>query len=154
MRMSLVVGCIALVACCSVELLAAPPLEKEVEAYVRAAAKLVESKGEAAFPELRKPGSAWCTGDRYIFGFDDKGLELVNGAFPKLEGVNLWDYQDVPGRYLLRDQVALVKAKGSGWVDLSWPRPGETKARKVRAFVQGVKLGDRLVIVGSAIYLD
>jgi cytochrome c len=154
MRRMLVVGCVALVMGGSVALLAAPPLEKEVEAYVRAAAKLVESKGEAAFPELRKPGSAWCTGERYIFVFDEKGLELVSGAFPKLEGTNLWDYQDVPGRYLLRDEVALVKAKGSGWVDLSWPKPGETKARKVRSFIQGVKLGDRLVIVGSAIYLD
>ena len=127
---------------------------QKVEAMVRAAADLVKAKGEAVFPEFRKKGSKWLGREHYIFIFDEKGPELVNGGFPKMEGKNRWDHKDTSGLYVIREEVALVKAKGSGWIDVLWPRPGQTRAVKSRSFLQGVTVGDRLLIVGAPLYLE
>ncbi len=53
------------------------------------AAQLVNSQGKAAFLEFHKKSSEWLTGDTYIFIFDMKGNELVNGGFPNLENTNV-----------------------------------------------------------------
>ncbi len=131
-----------------------PSPAQKVKAMVQAAADLVKAKGESAFPEFRKKGSKWMGPENYIFIFDEKGLELVNGGFPEMEGKNLWDHKDASGRYVLRDQVALIKAKGSGWIEGSWPKPGQTKEMKCRSFLKGVTVGGRLLIVGAPLYLE
>ena len=65
------------------------PRAKQIEGLVGKAAQLVNSKGKAAFGDLRQKGSEWFTGDTYIFIVDMKGTELFNAAFPQLEGKNL-----------------------------------------------------------------
>ncbi|MEW6368622.1 MAG: cache domain-containing protein [Acidobacteriota bacterium] len=128
------------------------PEEQKAEALVREAVELIKAKGEAAFPEFRVKGSKWLSEGHFIFVADDKGLELVNGASTDLEGKNLWDHQDPTGRYVVREEVALVKAKGSGWYDCLWPKPGETEAVPCHSFIHEVTLNDRLLVVGTPIF--
>ena len=128
--------------------------EQKVETMVQEAVDLVRAKGEAAFPEFRKKGSKWMGHDHYIFIFDEKGKELVNGGFPELEGKNLWDRKDTSGRYVIQEEVALVKANGSGWIDVLWPKPGQTKEIKCRVFLQGVTVEGTLLIIGAPLYLE
>ena len=45
---------------------------KQIEALVNKAAALIESKGKAIFPELRKKDSEWFHGDTYLFVYDLK----------------------------------------------------------------------------------
>ncbi len=127
--------------------------DKEVQALVKAAVKQIKAKGEAALPEFSKPGSKWLKGGHYIFVFDETGLELANGAAPQLEGKNFWDFQDAGGAYVTRDELALVKAKGKGWMEVFWPKPGQDKPEKCRVYLQGVKLKGKLLVVGSAYWL-
>lgn len=128
--------------------------KQKVETMVQEAVDLVKAKGEAAFPEFRKKGSKWMGHDHYIFVFDEKGKELVNGGFPELEGKNLWNRKDTSGRYVIQEQVALVKANGSGWIDVLWPKPGQTKEIKCRVFLQGVTVDGNLLIIGAPLYLE
>lgn len=70
---------------------AAPPeseQSKRIVALVEKAATLIDSKGKSIFPEFRKTGSEWLTGDTYLFVDDLKGNILFNGGFPKTEGTN------------------------------------------------------------------
>jgi cytochrome c len=128
--------------------------EQKVETLVQEAVDLVKDKGEAAFPEFRKKGSTWTGSDHYIFIFDEKGNELVNGGFPELEGENLWDRKDTSGRYVIQEEVSLVKAKGSGWIDVLWPKPGQTKEINCRVFLKGVTVDGNLLIIGAPLYLE
>ncbi len=127
---------------------------QEVEALVHAAADKIKAEGEAAFPEFRKKGSRWNKAERYIFIFDEKGLELVNSGFPEIEGKNLWDLRDNLGRFVLREQVALIKTKGSGWIEVLWAKPGQSRQVKCRTYLRGVTAGGRLLIVGAPLYLE
>ena len=150
---SLLLGILCLVSTLQVSD-AGPSQAQKVEAMVQEAADLVNAKGEAAFPEFRKKGSKWLGREHYIFIFDEKGLELVNGGFPPLEGKNLWDRKDASGKYVVRDQVAMIKAKGSGWIETPWPKPGQTKETKCRTFLKGVTVGGKLLIIGAPLYLE
>jgi hypothetical protein len=55
---------------------------------------------------------------------------------------------------MVQEAVNLVKAKGSGWIETPWPKPGQTKEMKCRAFLKGVTLGGRLLIIGAPLYLE
>jgi len=130
-----------------------PPAAK-TQRLVKQAAGLVREKGEAVFPEFRKKGSPWLQGDQYIFIVDEKGLELVCGACAELEGKNLWDHKDPTGLYVIREEVALVKKQGAGWLTAVWERPSDKKPMTCRSFVKGVNIGGKLLIVGSSFFLD
>jgi cytochrome c len=55
-------------------------------ALVEKAATLIDSQGKSIFPEFRKTGSEWRTGDTYVFVDDLKGVNLFNAGFPQQEG--------------------------------------------------------------------
>ncbi len=71
-----------------------------------------------------------------------------------MEGKNLWDRKNASGKYVIRDQVAMIKAKGSGWLETPWPKPGQTKEVKCRSFLKGVTVGGKLFIIGAPLYLE
>ena len=107
---------------------AAPPESeqaKQIVALVEKAATLIDSKGKSIFPEFRKTGSEWRTGDTYLFVADLKGNVLFSGGFPKLEGTNLSSRKDSNGKLFVAEEVKVVQSKGSGWVDYMFPKPGQ-----------------------------
>ena len=69
-------------------------IEKEfISALVDSAAELVEKEGEDAFVKLRDKSGPFMFMDIYVFVDQPDGVELVNAAFPSLEGRNLMDYR-------------------------------------------------------------
>jgi signal transduction histidine kinase len=125
-----------------------------VKDEVEEAVHLIKQKGEAAFAELRKRSSEFIFQDTYVWVASAKGVELVNPAFPKLEGRNLWDLKDSKGRYTLREEVALIKQKGEGWLESEWTRPGQSRPSNTLSYIKGVKVGDEMLIVGCSVFLD
>lgn len=120
---------------------------------VQAAAALVQQQGRDAFATLRDPKSPFFFHDTYIFVLTPEGVELVNPAFPSLEGSALWDMQDMDGKYLVRELVEQALQYGSGWVAYHWPRPNapQLPVKKV-SYVQKVQHGDDVLIVGAGMY--
>jgi methyl-accepting chemotaxis protein len=61
---------------------------RQIVALVDKAAALIDSRCplacRTAFPEFRKSGSEWRTGDTYLFLGDMKGVSLFNAGFPNL----------------------------------------------------------------------
>ncbi|MFZ5586922.1 MAG: cache domain-containing protein [Thermodesulfobacteriota bacterium] len=126
--------------------------DKEVKALVKKAVKLVKAKGQAAFAEINAPGGPWRRGDTAIFVTDAKGLEVANAAYPELVGKNLWGHKDPDGRLVVQEQWKLVKAKGKGWYECKWPKPGSDQAVACRVYLEGVKVNGRRHLVGAGYF--
>ena len=121
---------------------------------VEAAAALIAKEGRKAFAQLRDPKGRFIFHDTYVFVNDTAGVELVNPAFPALEGKNLSANRDSAGQFFVRDYIRLATREGSGWVRYQWPRPSDPgKAVTKLTYVREVKTpqGETLV-VGSGLY--
>lgn len=120
---------------------------------VKDAAGQIEQHGTAAFPLFHDPTGPFIAKDAYIFVFDSQGIDLVNPAFPNLEGRNLLELKDTHGKPLIREMFKVVQTSGSGWVNYMWPKPGESVSTRKFAYVSQAKMGDQWVLVGSGVYL-
>jgi signal transduction histidine kinase len=96
-----------------------------VTAEVDAAAEMIATQGREAFATIRDPKNRFYFHDTYVFVITPGGEELVNPAFPGLEGKNVLEMKDASGKLFVRDFVATALTRGSGWVRYLWPRPQE-----------------------------
>jgi len=113
----------------------------------------LEKYGEAAFPLFYDPTGSFIAKDAYVFVFDMNGIEMVNPAFRNLEGRDLLDVQDTEGKHLVREMLEVVQARGAGWVEYMWPKPGESISTQKSAYVSRAKMGTKWVLVGCGVYL-
>jgi hypothetical protein len=91
--------------------------DAEAQEMVKKAVALIKSAGpESAYKTFTEhPGGAFKDRDLYIFVYDFDGNCLAQGANPKMIGKNLLELRDADGNQMIKGQIALVKAKGSGW---------------------------------------
>ncbi len=120
---------------------------------VREAVGQIRQRGEAAYALFRDATSPFAVKDSYIFVIDPQGTDLVNPAFPSLEGRNLLDVKDTHGKALVREMLSVVQTRGSGWVDYMWPKPGESVSTQKSTYVTKATIGTKWVVVGSGVYL-
>jgi signal transduction histidine kinase len=113
----------------------------------------IEANGEAAFVRFHDPKGPFLAKDAYIFVLKPNGVEIVNPAFPNLEGRNLTDVKDTQGKNPIQEMISVVQTKSSGWVDYMWPKPGESVSTVKSAYVRKAKLGNDWVVVGCGVYL-
>lgn len=132
------------------------PMERlYVVEQVDDAVELLERDGEAAFPVLRDPASGFKFYDSYVFVMAESGIHLVNAGFPEHEGENMLDVQDSDGKVIGREILAVLAEKDAGWVDYTWPRPGDSPSSKKSSYVRRATLPDgRKVVVGAGLYVD
>ena len=121
---------------------------------VNTAVELLEHKGLKAFNILRDKRSQYVYQDTYVFVIADNGVELLNVAFPKLEGRNVIDYKDSEGNYFVREFINVAKSKGQGWVDYPWPKPGDVEKSQKSAYVKKAIVDGKMVVVCAGLYLD
>lgn len=117
------------------------------------AADLLETMGEVAFETLRDESAGYRFYDAYVFVMDEEGVQHVNAGFPENEGRNLLDLKDSDGKVIGREMLALLKNRGSGWVDYLWPRPGDTRPVRKSTYVRKVDVDGRMMVVGAGMYL-
>jgi signal transduction histidine kinase len=120
---------------------------------VKDAVGQIEKNKDAAFRSFHDPKGPFMAKDAYIFVLDMKGAELVNPAFPSLEGRNLIDLKDTEGKLLVREMLKIAEANGSGWVDYMWPKPGESVSTQKSTYVSKAKVGNGWLLVGCGVYL-
>ena len=133
----------------------APPPSVEAnhaEALVNNAAALIDSKGKAAFTEFGKPGSKWRNRDTYVFVADLKGTTLFHGAFPALQGDNRRSVKDSNGKLFVVEFENVVQSHGSGWVDYTFPKPGQSKPSQKWSYVKAVIIDGIPRYVGTGFY--
>lgn len=129
-------------------------MEKEfVVDMVKGAVEQIRKNPESAFKLFHESKSPFIVKEAYIFVVDTNGVELVNPAFPNLEGRSVIDLKDTEGKFLVREMFQMVRTKGSGWVNYMWPKPGESLSTQKSTYVSKAKIGDKWVMVASGVYL-
>ena len=119
---------------------------------VNAAVELIKKTGKSAFDRFRDKTSQFFYMNTYVFVLKTNGVELVNPAFPPLEGRNLLNYRDASGKLLVKEMIKKTKTAKSAWVDYYWPLPGYTKQVKKSAYIRKVSLKGEELIVGAGMY--
>jgi len=108
---------------------------EEAQAMSEAAAKVVNEKGEEAFPLFAAEDGEFQAKDLYVFCMDLEGKMLSHAKKPDLVGENLIDY-DKHGDKLFANMITVAKSEaGSGWVDYKWPYPGTEEITEKTSYV-------------------
>jgi len=129
------------------------PEAKRIESLVNKAADLIEKQGtERVFPEMRKKGSEWYSGEVYVFAYDPDLTVILQPAFPQREGQHMAGEKDKNGKPFHDEFMKVVQTKGSGWVDYWVPKPGETQPSQKWSYVKAVKMNGRTGVVGAGFY--
>lgn len=123
-----------------------------IEEMVHQAAALIEDQRREAFDLLRDKKGPFYFMDTYIFVTSPDGTELVNPGLPSLEGKNLIDMKDLKGNPVVKDEIALAMEEGSGWLEMSWFKPGTNTPATKMTFVKKVQSNGDTFIVGSGYY--
>jgi PAS domain S-box-containing protein len=93
-------------------------------------------------------------GRGYYFAVSMDGVEQLYPIRPEFEGVNLLDLKDSKGRFVIRDEIAIIKESGEGFIADHWPKPDEDPA-KAYAKISFVKYFEHLDwYFGTGEYLD
>lgn len=66
-------------------------------------------------------------GRGYFFIYESNGTSVMHPIIPSLEGSNLWNFQDVKGRYIIQELIQMVKQKGEGFLTWWWEKPSDTQ---------------------------
>jgi signal transduction histidine kinase len=128
------------------------PQSRSIVDLVEKAAALVQKEGKTAFVEFRKPGSEWFHGTTYLFAYDFKANVLLNPAFPAREGTNVAGQKDASGKAFHDEMIRTAQTRGSGWVDYSFPKPGQTQPSKKWTYVKRIQLDGVPGLIASGFY--
>jgi methyl-accepting chemotaxis protein len=112
----------------------------------------VMPRAEAQKAAIRMLRSLRYGGDEYFFVTDMNNISVLHPIKPELEGRDLSDFEDPDGKRLFAEFTKVVKAKGAGFVDYKWPKPGKSEPVAKVSYVQGFKPWGWSI--GSGIYVD
>lgn len=97
----------------------------------------------------------WNNGESFIFILDQEGRFVLAPSYLRhLEGKSIIDFQDVTGRYVIREEIELVKTKGEGFLWDTFTRPNHDPKIQYKqlAYVRNMNHYDWYM--GSSEYLD
>ena len=129
--------------------------ESVIEGLVNEAAGLIETKGKPALNIIEDKNGKFCTKDTYVFVTSgETGADLINPAFQEIEGMPAENYSNPDTKAAQAMIVNAVKDKDTAWIEYLWPKPGETKPSKKRAYLKKIVINGKTRIVGAGFYID
>lgn len=97
----------------------------------------------------------WNNGESFIWILDYEGIFYLAPEYLRhLEGTSFIDFQDMTGKYVIKEEIALCKKEGEGylWDTFTMPNSQSNQQYKQLAFVKA--LGHYNLYLGSGEYLD
>jgi methyl-accepting chemotaxis protein len=88
----------------------------------------------------------------YFWTNDLNAVMVMHPIKPELDGQDLTKFKDKNGKAIFVEFSNVVKAKGAGFVDYVWPKPGLSEEVPKISYVKGSGGWDWLI--GSDLYLD
>lgn len=118
-------------------------------AMVKKGIAAIKAQGkEKAFAEFANTANAdYHDRDLYLIVYDLNGINLSHGNNPKMMGKNLIELK-AGDKFVVKEMIAVIKTKGSGWVDYQWPNPVTKVLENKSTYVE--KVDD--YFVGCGIY--
>ena len=121
---------------------------------VNDAAAMLQKQGRQGYAKLRDRHGDYYFKETYVFVTSFKGLEVVNPAFPMLEGRSVINTVDAKGKAFVRVYIDRLQEQDSAWVTYQWPKPGETMPAQKEVYVKKVIIDGEPFVVGSGVYTD
>lgn len=123
---------------------------------VERAAVMVESRGELAFEQFKRPNSEWFHGETYFYVFTPDGTCVFHAETPELVGRNLIDLKDIHGKSITRELVKIGSSSeqdSRGWIFFEWGHGPQLTPKWKSAYARRVKTPEgKVYIVGSGAY--
>ena len=113
------------------------------------AASLINLKGKAALPELKK--SRFCGEEGYVFVVQMNGMNVMH-PIQKLEGKDMSMLQGAKGEYFGAEMKAKAEKDGSGWISYTWENPNSKKLDVKCTYIKTATMDGVKVFVGSGIF--
>ena len=89
----------------------------------------------------------------YLYVWSTGGVSVMHPFRPEWRGKNMTEeIRDGQGRYTIKDILAVAKSSGGGFVDTSFPRPGQKEAVDKLQYVMVFQPWDW--IIGTGVYVD
>jgi len=126
--------------------------KEDVVKAVDHAVALLESKGQAAFPELQK--FRFCGEEGYVFIYNLKAVCLFHPISSKLVGKDQTMIQDAKGKYLVAEMNAKAMNPGYGWVPYHWLNPKTNTVDPKCTYVKRCKMDGKDVWVAAGVYMQ
>jgi cytochrome c len=126
----------------------AAPLD-DAKALAEKAAVFIKDNGkDKGVAEIMNAKGQFVKGDIYVTLQDTKGIALANPMNPALVGQNHLELKDPGGKLFIKENIEVVKTKGSGWVTYTWVNPATKKVQPKKAWVQKVEGTDMYTMCG------
>lgn len=123
---------------------------EEAKAMVAKAAAFYKANGMEKFlAEASNPKGQFIDRDLYVVPYSIEGIRLAHPYNSKFVGTSVLDAVDFDGKEYGKEEIALIKAKGSGWVDYKYTNPATKKLDNKSFYVE--KIDDKLFL-GCGIY--
>jgi len=121
----------------------------ELVKSIHHATDLINHKGKAALPELKK--FKFCGETGYVFVNDMKGKNLMH-PIQKLEGGDMSNLQGAKGEYFGAEIIAKAEKYGEGWVSYTWQNTVTKQVENKCTYIRTATLDGKKVIVGGGIF--
>lgn len=97
----------------------------------------------------------WNNGESFIFILDKEGkFTLAPSYLRHLEGQSIIDFQDATGRFVIREEIHLVKSKGEGFLWDTFTRAGYDPKIQYKQMAYVKDMGHFDWYMGSTEYMD
>ena len=97
----------------------------------------------------------WNDGESFIFILNYDGVFSLAPSYLKdLEGQSVINFQDITGRYVIREEIALAKKSGEGYLWDTFTRPNHDPKVQFKQLAYIKKFDAFNWYIGSAEYLD
>ncbi|MBK4734415.1 methyl-accepting chemotaxis protein [Noviherbaspirillum pedocola] len=91
-------------------------------------------------------------GSNYIFIYDTDYVRVMLPPAPETEGKPYKDLSDASGKLMLQEMIHLAVSQGSGFIDYTFPRPGQTAFAPKIAFIRYFPAWKWML--GTGVYVD
>ncbi len=129
--------------------------KNRIRTLVIDAANEIEVNGQGVFSDFRQEGSRWFYDDTYVFVWKTDGVRVVYPPDLTGEGQNMTSLIDVNGKPIGVLFIDIAESQsGEGWIEYSWPKPGQTVPSIKETFIKSATFGSQSYLVGSGAYFD
>jgi len=120
---------------------------EEAKALMARAVEAMTKDPREAIVRFSDMNGGFVEDDLYVFvvGLDDNIMH-AHGAIPRLIGRNVADLHDADGKPIIRRMLDIVRAKGSGKLQYTWPNPVTHKKERKTTYLR--RVDGYLVAVG------
>lgn len=123
-----------------------------IKKKVAEAAELLEKEGSKAYSKFQGKGSEFLFAGTYIWIHSMEGKMLMHPIKPGLNGKSLMGLKDGNGKRFFVEMIDKCQKKGEGWVDYTWPKPGEKKRSYKISYVKRTTIDGMGAVVGCGTY--